>query len=63
MNYFDISASWDVNDSINLYGGINNLFSKDPPIVGSAASYANTYPATYDSFGRVTFIGIKAKTN
>lgn len=63
MNYFDLAASWDVNDNINIYGGINNLFSKDPPIVASSASYANTFPATYDSFGRVMFIGIKAKTN
>jgi len=52
-----------VNESIQVYGGINNLFSKDPPILGSAASYANSFPATYDAFGRVTFIGIKAKTN
>jgi outer membrane receptor protein involved in Fe transport len=63
MNYFDIAASYDVNESIQVYGGINNLFSKDPPILGSAASYANSFPATYDAFGRVTFIGIKAKTN
>jgi iron complex outermembrane recepter protein len=63
MNYFDVAATWDVNDSIEIYGGINNLFSKDPPILGSSASYANSFPATYDSFGRVTFIGIRAKTD
>ncbi|HEY0282908.1 MAG TPA: TonB-dependent receptor [Rhizomicrobium sp.] len=63
MNYFDVSATWDVNDSIQLYGGINNLFSKDPPVMGTNASFANSYPGIYDAFGRVTFIGIKAKTN
>ena len=63
MNYFDITASWDVTENLNLYGGVNNLFSKTPPILGSAASYANSFPATYDSFGRVVFIGITAKTN
>ncbi|GAA0562254.1 TonB-dependent receptor [Rhizomicrobium electricum] len=63
MYYFDLAASYDVNDNIQVYGGINNLFSKDPPILGSAASYANSFPATYDALGRVTFIGIKAKTN
>ncbi len=63
MSYFDLSASWDISDNIELYGGINNLFGTDPPIVGAAQSYANSFPATYDSFGRVTFIGIKAKTN
>ncbi|MEI9885845.1 MAG: TonB-dependent receptor [Rhizomicrobium sp.] len=63
MHYFDLSASWDISDNFEVYGGINNLFSEDPPIVASAASYANSFPQTYDSFGRVTFIGIKAKTN
>jgi iron complex outermembrane recepter protein len=63
MNYFDVAATWDVNDSIQLYGGINNLFSKDPPVMGTNANFANSYPEVYDSFGRVTFIGIKAKTN
>lgn len=63
MSYFDISASYDINDNIEVYGGMNNIFSKDPPLVGSAASYANSFPATYDAFGRVTYIGIKARTN
>jgi iron complex outermembrane recepter protein len=63
MNYFDIAATWEVNDSVQFYGGINNLFSKDPPVMGTNASYANSYPEVYDAFGRVTFIGIKAKTN
>ena len=63
MNYFDLSGSYEINDNIEVYGGINNLFSKDPPIVAGAASYANSFPQTYDSMGRVTYIGIKAKTN
>ncbi|MDR3528555.1 MAG: TonB-dependent receptor [Rhizomicrobium sp.] len=63
MHYFDLSANYDVNDNLTVYGGINNVFSKDPPILGSGQSYANSLPATYDAFGRVTFIGITAKTN
>ncbi len=63
MNYFDVSANYDITENLTIYGGINNLFSKDPPIIGSAQSYANSLPATYDSFGRTTFIGITAKTN
>ena len=63
MYYFDLAASYDVNDNLEVYGGINNLFSKDPPILGSSASYANSFPASYDAMGRVTFIGIKARTN
>ncbi len=63
MHYFDVSASYDINENLSVYGGINNLFSKDPPILGSGQSYANSLPATYDSLGRVTFIGITARTN
>jgi outer membrane receptor protein involved in Fe transport len=63
MHYFDLSANYDVNDNLTVYGGISNLFSKDPPILASAANYANSSTATYDVFGRVTFIGVTARTN
>lgn len=62
-HYFDLSATYDLNDSLKIYGGINNVFDKDPPILGNAASYDNTYPATYDAIGRTFYIGITAKTN
>ncbi len=63
MHYFDLSATYDINDKIQVFGGISNLFDKDPPILGDSASYDNTLPETYDVYGRVFNIGITAKTN
>jgi len=63
MHYFDLSVGYDVNDNYSVSAGVENLFDKDPPITGSNASYANTYPTTYDSLGQVFHINLTAKTN
>jgi iron complex outermembrane recepter protein len=51
-NYFDIGFSYRFNDNFRIGGSINNLFDKDPPILGSAQQDANTLPAQYDIVGR-----------
>ncbi len=60
FNYFDLSADWQINDHFRLNGGIRNLFDKNPPIMGANAEQANTYPATYDVFGRAFYVGLRA---
>ena len=43
--------------------GVNNVFDKDPPIVGQNAKLSgtfgngNTYPNVYDALGRYFFAG------
>ena len=56
FNYFDVSGSWDINDHLTLTGGIDNLLDEEPPILGDNQEQANTYPATYDVFGRTFFV-------
>jgi len=56
FNYFDVSGSWDVNDNLTLTGGIDNLLDEEPPILGDNQEQANTFPATYDVFGRTFFV-------
>ena len=34
----------------------NNLFDKQPPIIGSNQEQANTYPGVYDVLGRDFFV-------
>ena len=46
--------------------GVQNLFDKDPPLVGADAgatdvNAANTFPTVYDSLGRTFFAGVTAK--
>ncbi|MDP1875151.1 TonB-dependent siderophore receptor [Phenylobacterium sp.] len=59
-NYWDISGNWEVKDGVVFRGGINNVFDDDPPLSRSVGTTGNgnTYPQTYDSFGRYIFMGV-----
>jgi iron complex outermembrane recepter protein len=63
MNYLDLSASWDVSKHLQLRGGINNVFDKDPPLApfeivsGGAANYYEFY----DGLGRQLYLAMTAK--
>jgi len=63
FNYFDLSAGWNIHEGIELRGGINNLFDKDPPLATSevTAGGANNTFETYDTLGRQLFVGFTAK--
>ncbi len=52
QNYFDLAAAYDVNPSVRVIAGVENLFDEEPPILGSNQADANTFPATYDVIGR-----------
>ncbi len=66
-DYFDISGQWNIDKTFSLRGGINNLFDKDPPIVGSGTAdpsvfgNGNTFPGTYDALGRLIFMNLTMK--
>jgi len=67
-NYFDLSGTWKVRDTVTFRAGVTNIFDKDPPILdsnsfpasGPPAGNGNTYPGTYDSLGRMVFVGVTA---
>ncbi|MEM9740963.1 MAG: TonB-dependent receptor, partial [Pseudomonadota bacterium] len=61
QHYFDVGGSYDVNDNLTLTAGIDNLLDEDPPILGDNQEQANTYPATYDVFGRTFFVRATAR--
>ena len=61
FNYFDLSASYAINDHVSLVGGVDNVFAENPPILGNNQQQANTYPATYDVFGRTFFVTATAR--
>ena len=60
-NYFDASGSWDINDNFTVTAGVDNIFDRDPQILGDNQEQANTYPATYDVFGRTYFASLRAR--
>jgi outer membrane receptor protein involved in Fe transport len=60
MDYFDLSATWDVTEWGQLRVGINNLLDEEPPLVQNGATArenGNTYPGIYDALGQYMFAG------
>lgn len=56
FHYFDLAFAFNVNDNLTLNMGVNNLFDKTPPLIGSNQEQANTYPGQYDPLGRDFFV-------
>ncbi|WP_026375547.1 TonB-dependent receptor domain-containing protein [Aestuariibacter salexigens] len=59
-NYFDLSGTYYINDNYRVTAGIDNLFDTEPPLIGDNQEQANTYPATYDVFGRTYYVNFAA---
>ncbi|MDJ0941243.1 MAG: TonB-dependent receptor [Woeseiaceae bacterium] len=60
-NTFDMSGTYRFNDNYWLTVGIDNIADETPPIIGANDEQANTYPATYDVFGRTFFLRATAE--
>jgi iron complex outermembrane recepter protein len=65
-NYLDLSAAVKLADRITFRVGVNNVFDKDPPIIGGTnlpgvAGNGNTFPQVYDALGRFIFGQITAQ--
>jgi len=58
--YHDVSARWNVNDNVEIFGGVRNLGDKKPPVFDNAPD-GNTDPNTYDILGRSYFVGAKLR--
>lgn len=56
--YQDVRVSVDVNEKFNFYGGIDNVFNRNPPfgLTGTGAG-----SGIYDPRGRFFYAGVKAK--
>ncbi len=65
FNYFDLTGSYDVNDTVSLSLNVRNLLDEEPPIVGNQAgstarNFGNTFPSAYNTLGRIYTFGLKA---
>ena len=58
--YVNVSASWDFTDNFTLFGSINNLFGKDPPVAPGGNGYP-TNPVYFDTYGRTWRVGVRVK--
>jgi iron complex outermembrane recepter protein len=57
QSYFDLALTARMAQRLNLRLGVNNIFDKDPPLVGGPAPNGNTFPQVYDALGRFFFAG------
>jgi outer membrane receptor protein involved in Fe transport len=56
--YLDLTASLNVTGNINLFAGMNNVFDKQPPVLGfRAGGDHSTNPQLFDPLGRRFFLG------
>lgn len=60
-NYMDLSGSVDIAKNFTLTAGVNNVFDKSPPMVGSSLSLNATAPGGYDQLGRYFFARVSAR--
>ena len=63
QSYFDLAATYQPFESLQLHAGINNILDNRPPVITTeiiSGGQANTYE-TYDIFGRQVFIGFTSK--
>lgn len=58
---FDLTLSMDVSKNVTMTAGVNNIGDRQPPVLGSNAEQANTYPGVYDVLGRDFFISAKIR--
>lgn len=59
---FDLSFSYDATETLSFTAGVNNLFDKKPPLFSeNNDEQSNTYPSTYDVFGRQYFFSATAR--
>lgn len=66
--YVDLRASYQITDTLTVYGTVDNLLNKAPPIVsaGPARGFSATYFAPvrndiHDAIGRAYRIGVRVK--
>jgi iron complex outermembrane recepter protein len=63
QTYIDLTLTARIGDHYNFRLGVNNIFDRDPPLVGSNACPAgicngNAYTQVYDALGRYIFAGV-----
>lgn len=62
--YHNLRLGYQLAKNTEVFGGVTNLFDKDPPFMASGSSGTqalDTVPGYYDVFGRSFFVGAKFK--
>ena len=64
-SYHDVSATFSPSDSVDIFGGVRNLFDKDPCALTQISKYGdtgiNTDASMFDLTGRDFYLGVRAR--
>lgn len=61
-NYFDLNGTYIITDYMSVTAGMNNIFDKEPPMVGNTLqTNANTVAGFYDTLGRFMHVSMNFK--
>ena len=60
-DYLDLTFSFEASEHLTVSLGVNNLFDKEPLLIGDNQEQANTYPSTYDVIGRDFFASARVR--
>ena len=58
--YVNLHASYDIGHGLTLFGNIDNLFDKDPPMAPGGNGYP-TNPVYFDTYGMTWKVGMRAR--
>jgi len=62
VTYVDFATTVQVGEAVELFGGIDNAFDEQPPLLTSSwGGDANTDVTLYDVIGRRYFVGVRAR--
>jgi outer membrane receptor protein involved in Fe transport len=62
VTYVDFATTVQVRDKVEIFGGIDNAFDEQPPLLTSSwGGDANTDVTLYDVIGRRYFVGVRAR--
>ena len=60
-HYFNASVTKDFGENFSVTFGSDNILDQSPRVIGDNDEQANTFPATYDVFGRTFFASASAR--
>ncbi len=58
--YVNLSGSYDLSKKLQVFGSVNNLFDKDPPVAPGGNGYP-TNPVYFDTYGMTWKLGVRLK--
>lgn len=61
QSYIDLVGSYSITENISVQLGVNNVFDREPPLVGSVLANTNTIAGYWDLLGRYVHMNVTAR--